>query len=393
MEAKVIEGFLPDLVIAISDCVQPVSDQCLAKGLIPDSVYKRVLESGGTSEDKARTLILAIKTSTETDGGCLEILLSILDKQLTYVIKEKLLSEIRKELTEKANTVQTLHLLPSEELLRESAMLQSSLLGKFEDVIRQHERACTEKNILEERLKAKVKEYESSKQEFETLSSQSTAARSIHVPSTQSLITDCEHEIDTLREKIRKLEHTIEEQGMKVKRGRHIVILENEKLLEIIVKNTKSAIREEARRTEEHKFTVNTQEMNSRIKESEHRIKEYESLQSHDMVPTDRLSEYEIRHLQFSGLQSIKRSPHWRNIGSQLGFTTEELDGIEKDKTKDKLFKMLNQWARWYPGDRRGSNNFATYSGLQTALIKLGLMEIVCAMLPYTTLCTYNANF
>ena len=56
MEAQVIKSFLPDLVTAISDIVQPVSDQCLAKGLIPESVYKRVLESGGTSEDKARTL-------------------------------------------------------------------------------------------------------------------------------------------------------------------------------------------------------------------------------------------------------------------------------------------------------------------------------------------------
>ena len=33
MEAKMIESFLPDLVTAISDCVQPVSDQCLAKEL------------------------------------------------------------------------------------------------------------------------------------------------------------------------------------------------------------------------------------------------------------------------------------------------------------------------------------------------------------------------
>ena len=115
MEAKVIEGFLPDLVTAISDCVQPVSDQCLAKGLIPESVYKRVLESGGTSEDKARNLMLAVKTSTETDGGCLEILLTILDEQLTNIIKEKLLSEIGKELTGKANTIQTVQLVPSEE--------------------------------------------------------------------------------------------------------------------------------------------------------------------------------------------------------------------------------------------------------------------------------------
>ena len=57
-----ITSFLPRLITAISDIVQPVSDQCLAKGLIPDSVYKRVLESGGTSEDKARILILAVKT-------------------------------------------------------------------------------------------------------------------------------------------------------------------------------------------------------------------------------------------------------------------------------------------------------------------------------------------
>ena len=86
---------------AISDCVQSVSDQCLAKGLIPDSVYKRVLESGGTSEDKARTLILAVRTNTEADGKCLEILLDILNEQLPSTIKEKSLSEIKKELTEK----------------------------------------------------------------------------------------------------------------------------------------------------------------------------------------------------------------------------------------------------------------------------------------------------
>ena len=88
-----IRSLLPDLVIAISDCVQPVSDQCLAKGLIPDSVHKRVLESGGTSEDKARTLILAVKTSTETDDGCLEIFLNVLDEQLPYGIKDKPLSK------------------------------------------------------------------------------------------------------------------------------------------------------------------------------------------------------------------------------------------------------------------------------------------------------------
>ena len=53
-----IKSFLPDLVTAVSDSVLSVSDQCLAKGLIPGNVHDQVLESGGTSEDKARTLIL-----------------------------------------------------------------------------------------------------------------------------------------------------------------------------------------------------------------------------------------------------------------------------------------------------------------------------------------------
>ena len=124
VEAQVIKSFLPDLVTAISDIVQPVSDQCLAKGLIPESVYKRVLESGGTSEDKARTLILAVKTSFETDSGCLEILLNILERELPFTIREKLTSEIRKEQAEKANTcravvpsLQTIQPLPSEKHL------------------------------------------------------------------------------------------------------------------------------------------------------------------------------------------------------------------------------------------------------------------------------------
>ena len=92
-----IEDFLPDLVTAISDCVQSVSDQCLAKGLIPESVYKRVLESGGTSEDKARTLILAVKTSTETDSRCFEIFLNILHEKFPYRIRDSLLLQIRKK--------------------------------------------------------------------------------------------------------------------------------------------------------------------------------------------------------------------------------------------------------------------------------------------------------
>ena len=107
MEGEVINSFLPDLVTAVSDSVLTVSDQCLAKGLINETVYRRVLESGGTNEDKARTLILAVKKSTETDSRCLEILLNILEQELPFAIRENLLSKIRKELTEKSQHMQS----------------------------------------------------------------------------------------------------------------------------------------------------------------------------------------------------------------------------------------------------------------------------------------------
>ena len=53
-EADTLKEFIPDLVTAICDCVQSVSDQCLAKGLISQTTHERVLESRGTSKEQAR---------------------------------------------------------------------------------------------------------------------------------------------------------------------------------------------------------------------------------------------------------------------------------------------------------------------------------------------------
>ena len=196
-----IKQFLPDLVTAISDTVQPVSDQCLAKGLIPESDYKRVLESRWTSEDKARTLIQAVKTSTETDSRCLEMFLSILYKQPTC---KKLVSTVREELTNIAISMgpsiqpfqgtfephhqlivassisadepqhsskieefslqfqkeekidiskavvplsQDVQPIPSEELPREYISLQSSLLGKRKGSTHEHEHKSKKQKI------------------------------------------------------------------------------------------------------------------------------------------------------------------------------------------------------------------------------------------------------
>ena len=226
-----ITSFLPDLVTAISDIVQPVSDQCLAKGLIPESVYKRVLESGGTSEDKARTLILAVKKSTETDSRCLEILLTILEETLPYRIRDNLLSQIRKEISEKANTCREVvprsaQLVPSEEIPRESTTIHTQLLGRFEDSIRQHEHACTEKNLLEQRLKAKSEKYEKLKHDHEALKSQTkeiSASIQDDMDRAQHKILACESRIMDLKTRIKELEKVIEEQDMQARRGRDTV--------------------------------------------------------------------------------------------------------------------------------------------------------------------------
>ena len=384
-----IDSFLPDLVTAISDCVQPVSDQCLAKGLISDSVYKRVLESGGTNEDKARTLVLAVKSSTETDGECLEIMLDILEKQLPHTTKENLLSEIRLNIPENMNTAETVSL---EELPKESGLLQNSFLGRFEDSIRQHEHACTEKCALEEKLKAKAQEYDNLNQEFEALKSQPQAVSS--VVNTQSQISNSEYEIEDLKENIRKLEHTIEEQSMKVKRGRTTAVLKTEKLLAGVATTWKKA-KEEMRKTEQE-LTQTIHEKKLRIKEleleskqenvsSQPLEKDKESDQPFDVVPWDVLKQGHIVWVCDSlRRRGDTRATYWIKLGYQLGFTRAELDEIYKNKTQEKLFRMLKQWIRWYPGDSRGSTQFATNTALQTAFVKIGLPEIVHDLPSYT---------
>ena len=179
MEAEVITSFLPNLVTAVSDCVQSVSDQCHAKGLITESTYSQVLESGEAGKDKARTLILAVKSSTETDSRCFEILLDILGQELPLKTRDKLLSDIREKLKEKVNVcrevvpaTKELMCIPTEELPKEIALQHRALLGRFEDATRQHERACAEKKQLEVRLKRKTERYEKLRRDLVSIRSQ-----------------------------------------------------------------------------------------------------------------------------------------------------------------------------------------------------------------------------
>ena len=64
--------------------------------------------------------------------------------------------------------------VPLGELSKATTLQQSFLLRRFEDSIRQHEHACAEKKLLEERLKVKSENCESLKGEVESKQKESS---------------------------------------------------------------------------------------------------------------------------------------------------------------------------------------------------------------------------
>ena len=78
MAAQILQEFTPKLVTAFGPRIQSLLDQLLAKGLITDEVYQRVLESNVSSKDKARNVLSAIKNVIETEDNCFLRVLSIL---------------------------------------------------------------------------------------------------------------------------------------------------------------------------------------------------------------------------------------------------------------------------------------------------------------------------
>ena len=337
MAAEAIKSFLPDLVTAISDIVQPVSDQCLAKGLIPESVHKRVLESGGTSDDKARTLILAVKKSLESDSNCSEILLAILEEQLPYAIKEKVLSGIKKEITKKAKakvtSSQNIELVQSVQSPQENATLHTKLLGKFEESIRRHERACAEKNLLQQRLKTKSEKYEKLKHELEVLKNQNEKTSSVRddMDRAQSRISACENGISNLKTRIKELEETIEEQDMQARRSQNVVTIQTKNIFTLFAQKVENAARERdavTRQKADEQMKMKELQHKLEIQEKELRIKELrvKSTQQEDINPSDILKPANLSRLTafIRGKQGILLDAHtlkWADLGSKLGFS------------------------------------------------------------------------
>ena len=295
VEAAVIQRFIPILIKTVSDCVQPVSDQCFSKGLIPNSVYKRVLESRGTSEDKARTLILAVKKSFETDSNCLEIFLSALNEELSFVSGGKLLSEIRDEVLNQkkgeleapdggptqravAGTVcqaivpisghSSSSLVPNGVLENQEFLSQQkSLITKLEDAIRKHEQTHLEKAHLEEKLKDLSEESKRLKDNLSSLSSQIhdvAQANSEKITEQNSRISDCEKEMVELKEKLATLEPTVEECNMYLRRSKTMMTIGGEKLVKHVIERCQEQIRKE--------YTMALQEKEMAHREAEDKI-------------------------------------------------------------------------------------------------------------------------
>ena len=422
MEAEVITSFLPDLVNAIGDCVQPVSDQCLAKGLISHSTYKTILESDKKGEDKARVLIQAVISSTETEGTCLDSFLDSLDQVLPYVVKDKLLSEIKAKQDNTCKSVvplsQTFQLVPSEQLPRETialhtkllgrfedsirqheqvpretALLQSTLLGRYEESIRQHERACAEKTKLEATLNDKSIECERLKEELEVLKRQ-TSTNDEYRANIQRRLTTCESEFETLKAKVGELNSAIEELGFHVTEGRNTILTGTREILKIVAQQNQAAAREKAQ---------------EQITDLESKLASQEK-ENIETCAVDRLKLHHLDRVIHSLTRNHRRPSYWKNLGEELGFSTPELEDIERiprykiivkrhwkrilrlllwsRKPDDwyRLEEMLRQWLQWYPGDSRGSSSFAIHSKLQTELVNIGHGNIACDLVTYNGL-------
>ena len=417
MAVEALTSSLPDLVTAVSGSVKSVSDQCLAKGLIPECVHEEVLELGATRKDKARILVLAVKKSTETDERCFELFLNVLEQELPYTSRDRLLNDIRKEVANPCTAVvpssQIIQQIPRGELSKECAIQQKTLLERLEEAIRKHQSACDEKKNSEERLKMKTEECEELRRALETQTQKDK-------DDAKSKISVCESEIENLKTRVKELESIIEEQDMQARRGRNDTIMKTRQMFAMIAQESHAAGQEKAKekmRDREHKLTI--QEKDIRIKELEDKSKQQrDSPDSSNVVPEDALSPTTIAplrgYLKSSGVnqkKELKHSMQWyKDLALRLGFTEEEYDTnyegfkctcipvdastdaprgqvshLEKPHHRcrmhhvavsDNIYDIILLWVQWYPGDRRGTTSFPTYSRLKRALVDQGLGNI-----------------
>ena len=297
VEAEVIKQFIPDLVTAVSDDITAVSDECLAKGLISDSTCKRVLDpSAGTREERARSLVHSVHGSVKTASCCFEIFLEVLSNTLPERVKVKLVSELRKELTDQATTKVCKAVIPVSEsrrpVLPENSLQclqqQSSFLEKYESSVSRHASASTKKSLFEETLRSKIDEISGLKTNLDMLShSDDTSSKDKEIQSTKNRLSACEAEVSNLRGRIEEMECIIEEESMRARRGRSTIRVETKRLFEEFARQSqnnfdstlKMALQDKERQHKriltEKEAEIRRQiqeEMNLKMKDLEHKV-------------------------------------------------------------------------------------------------------------------------
>ena len=282
VESETLEAFLPDLVTAICDDVQCITDQCLASGLISDSRRRRILELKG-SKDQARSLIQCVQNSTKTDSRCFEIFLDSLDKELPRLVKEKLLPGMRKDLADRA--IMRKAVIPVSRSQLNSAVeddrlqciqQQSSLFGRYESSVKKYAHASAEKTLFEETLQNKTKE---SGRLREDLKSQSSEVDTKEIGRTMERLSACEMEMSELKERIKNLEGVIQEEDMQARRGKSTIMVGTKMFARMTDEQFAAALRE---KEEQYKRSLKEQEyelrrriqeeMDAKMKDLKHRV-------------------------------------------------------------------------------------------------------------------------
>ena len=380
MEAEIITTFLADLVNAMSDCVQAVADQCLARGVITRATYDRVLELWGVSKEKARVLILAVQNSTKTDGRCFDILLEILDEQLPPASKQKLLLEMRKEREDRANSYLALVPAHSQQLSTEldvpltatsqqCLQQQSSLLGRFESSVGRLAYTSAQKNQFEGEVQSRVEEIGELKNKLELLESQleaNSVANENEISSIKSRISACETEMSDLKKSMEELKGIIEEESMQVKRGRNAIRMGTKRILDQVVQQSQQEIKRsredfteilKSKEQAEHEATIQRgmqEEANAKVRELEqklaHREKEIQEMK-YATTPAQNVPSAKSGQSTPS-LKDLRKeigliASGWESIGILLDIDLDLLNRLKSDNQNviEKCFlEMLKIW-------------------------------------------------
>jgi hypothetical protein len=163
---------------------------------------------------------------------------------------------------------------------------------------------------------------------------------------------------------------------------------------------------EEQMKELEHKLEIQERDHKLEILKRDEQEAEAKCTPQFDIDPPDKLKSFRIQAHRGKIVYHISgydpKYSKWRELGTRLGFSEENLDKIETSErskspvqhtpeTPQQLQRLrlicineiIKQWLDSYPGDSRGSNSFATYTWLKRALVEAGLGASARDLPPY----------